>query len=84
MSVKPALEDLATTADIGRMLGISRSGAQQLTVRTPGFPEPIGKLGHYTIWWRPEVEDWISSRRLARSHRLGGRIRLIPKSPRRG
>lgn len=66
------------TADVGRMLDISRQGAQQLTVREHDFPEPIGKLGHYTIWWRPEVEEWIRRHRLA----YWGRRRLCRVAPR--
>jgi predicted DNA-binding transcriptional regulator AlpA len=70
--VKPSLDDLLTTADIGRMLGTSRQFAHQLTRSELDFPEPIGRLGHYMVWWRPEVEQWIARNRAGvyANHRL--------------
>lgn len=57
--MKPRIDQLATTTDIGRMLGISRQAAHQLTLSARDFPEPIGKLGHYMVWWHPELVAWV-------------------------
>ncbi|HEY8775816.1 MAG TPA: hypothetical protein VIM33_04960 [Gaiellaceae bacterium] len=51
-----------TTTEIGRLLGMSRQGAQQLSVRARDFPRPIGKLDNGWLWWRPEIEEWASNR----------------------
>lgn len=61
--MKPTLDQLATTAEIGRMLGMTRERARQIADEEWSFPEPIGKLGHYTVWWRPEVERWLDLHR---------------------
>jgi hypothetical protein len=61
MTPKVELEDLVTTADIGRRLGISRQAAAKLSTDDT-FPDPIGKLGNYRVWrWRP-VEKWALQR----------------------
>ena len=57
--MKPEIHDLLTTAAIGRMIGTSRQYAHFLTQHSTSFPEPIGKLGHYMVWWRPEIDAWI-------------------------
>lgn len=62
MGTKPTLDELWTTSHIARKLGITRQGAGQLAASQTDFPQPIGKLGHYTLWWRPEIEAWIDER----------------------
>jgi hypothetical protein len=81
-SVKPNLADLWTTTDIGRYLGVTRARASQIALNPPAdFPRAIGKLGHYTVWWRPEVESWAeasywpSPRRIASPRRVTKRGR---------
>lgn len=55
------LEDLVTAAEIGRRLGVSRQRAQQLS-QTGGFPTPLGRLGHYTVYRWHDVETWARAR----------------------
>ena len=54
------LEDLVTAAEIGRRLGVTRQRASQLAAR-PGFPKPLGRLGHYVIWRWSDVRAWLPS-----------------------
>jgi hypothetical protein len=63
---KPRLGELWTTTDVGRYLGITRQGAQQIVSEARDFPLSIGKLGHYTLWWAPEVKHWVSTRYIPR------------------
>lgn len=59
------VQDLAGTAEIAKMLGISRQRVYQLT-STPGFPEPECRLEMGNVWDAEKVRRW------ARAHgRLG-------------
>jgi predicted DNA-binding transcriptional regulator AlpA len=50
-------DELVTGAEAARRLGISRERVRQLAQRDD-FPEPVGRLGSYTVWrWR-DVERW--------------------------
>lgn len=51
--------DLAGTAEIARLLGVSRQRVQQLT-RTPGFPTPAATLGMGHVWHTADIRDWAS------------------------
>lgn len=41
------------------MFGLTREGARHVSLAWPDFPDPIGKLGHYVVWWRPEIVAWM-------------------------
>jgi hypothetical protein len=65
------LAELVTAAEIGRRLGITRQRVQQLA-NEGGFPEPLGRVGHYIVYrWR-DVEAWANS---------NGRTVQSPASP---
>lgn len=70
---KPRLEDLLTTAHIGGLIGTSRQWAHYIATTAEAFPEPIGNLGHYVVWWRPEIVEWLEQnpdgwRRIVQRH----------------
>lgn len=56
-------EDLVGTAEIARLLRLTRQRVQQLTRRDESFPAPVAKLSAGWIWRKADVEQW------ARDHR---------------
>lgn len=44
--------------EIGEMLGVSRSRANQIS-REAGFPRPLGKLHMGNVWRRTDIEAWM-------------------------
>jgi len=58
--------DLVSTAEISRMLGVSRQRVQQLT-RTAAFPPPAATLNMGSVWHTSDVLAWAeqTGRRLA-------------------
>jgi len=57
----PRIADLGApymgTAEIGRLIGVSRQRVHQLTAK-PGFPEPYDVLAMGKVWQRADVEAW--------------------------
>jgi predicted DNA-binding transcriptional regulator AlpA len=51
---------LVGSAEIGRMLGVSRQRVQQLISRAD-FPEPVVVLDMGKVWQRAEVSEWATS-----------------------
>jgi hypothetical protein len=51
------LDELVTSADIGRRLGLSKQRAHQLAAM-PAFPDPVGQVGRSAVWRWPDVEVW--------------------------
>ncbi len=49
--------ELVIAADIAERLGISRQRINVLS-GTPGFPQPIGKLGRSSVWRWNSIERW--------------------------
>lgn len=49
--------DLAGTAEIARLLGVSRQRVQQLS-RTPDFPTPAATLLMGHVWHTADIRDW--------------------------
>jgi hypothetical protein len=59
-SERVQLAELVTAAEIGRRLGLTRQRVQQLA-NEAGFPEPLGRVGHYIVYrWR-DIEAWAQS-----------------------
>ena len=52
-----AVHHLVGSAEIGRMLGVSRQRVQQLTAHAD-FPKPEVVLDMGKVWQRAEVETW--------------------------
>ncbi len=50
-------ERFVNLSDIGRMLGVSRQRAAQLSERED-FPEPAGLMGRGKVWRERDVERW--------------------------
>ena len=48
--------------EIGEMLGVTRSRANQLA-RERGFPRPYGVLHMGKVWRRVDIETWIRKRK---------------------
>ena len=55
------LDDLVTSADAGRRLGISRQRIGQLAQRED-FPRPLGRVGHAVVYRWSEIEAWAKAR----------------------
>ncbi|ADP84394.1 DNA-binding protein [Pseudofrankia inefficax] len=55
-------DDVWTTGDIGRRLGISAERARQLSHRD-GFPAPSVAHGKVRLWRPADVEQWIGEHR---------------------
>jgi predicted DNA-binding transcriptional regulator AlpA len=51
---------LVGSAEIGRMLGVSRQRVQQLISRKD-FPRPVVVLDMGKVWKRTEVSEWATS-----------------------
>jgi len=49
--------DLVSTAEIARLLGVSRQRVQQLT-KTGGFPPPAATLNMGSVWHTSDVVAW--------------------------
>jgi len=61
------------TAEIARMLGVSRSRVHQLARRVD-WPEPLDHLEAGAVWLRSDIERWIGEhpdRRPGRPRRDG-------------
>ena len=68
-TVVPALPELWTMADVGRVLRRTRSGVDKLRARDPQFPKPLkdgDKRGSRIYFVRQEVEAYLSARLSAR------------------
>jgi prophage regulatory protein len=52
-----AVHHLVGSAEIGRMLGVSRQRVQQL-IKRGDFPEPDVVLEMGKVWQRADVEAW--------------------------
>lgn len=52
-----AVHHLVGSAEIGRMLGVSRQRVQQLITRDD-FPKPEVVLDMGKVWKRGEIEKW--------------------------
>lgn len=59
-----AVHHLVGSAEIGRMLGVSRQRVQQL-INQPDFPKPEVALEMGKVWKREDVAEW------ARDHGRG-------------
>lgn len=56
------LPDLVTRAHIARRLHLSRAAVRD-AVGSPGFPAPVGRLGHWMVWRWSDVRRWAESAR---------------------
>jgi prophage regulatory protein len=54
------MHHLVGSAEIGRMLGVSRQRVQQLISR-PDFPKPEVVLDMGKVWKRADVIDWAKA-----------------------
>lgn len=52
-----AVHHLVGSAEIGRMLGVSRQRVQQL-IKRKDFPKPEVVLDMGKVWKRAQVEQW--------------------------
>lgn len=52
-----APEQLVNLSDIGRLLGVSRQRAAQLSERED-FPAPMGVMGRGKVWRLVDIEEW--------------------------
>ena len=55
-------DDLIDTAEIARMLGLSKRNVAERTTHQPDFPAPF-RYATARRWKRQEVVDWIESTR---------------------
>jgi len=52
-----ARTELVVAADIAKRLGLSRARVSMLAT-SPGFPQPLGRLGRSDVWRWSSVERW--------------------------
>lgn len=48
---------LVTATDIGRLIGVSRAWAHELT-KTEGFPSPVYRTRVIALWQEDSVQEW--------------------------
>jgi predicted DNA-binding transcriptional regulator AlpA len=54
------MNDLLGTADIARMLGLSRDYITDKLTKKPGFPKPRVAISQKTKRWaREDIEQWM-------------------------
>ena len=51
--------DLVSTAEIARLLGVTRQRVQQLA-KTNDFPEPAATLSMGSVWHTHDVRTWAA------------------------
>ena len=66
-----ALEDLITTAEAARRLGVSRERVRQYAKRDD-FPQPLGRIGIAVVWRWSDVEAWARRRDESRAAAASG------------
>jgi prophage regulatory protein len=54
--------ELMGTTEIGRLLGVSRQRADQVTKMT-GFPKPASELAQGRVWRKSDVTKWVAKHR---------------------
>lgn len=52
--------DLVSTAEIARLLGVTRQRVQQLA-KTPGFPVPAATLSMGSVWHTADIRAWAAA-----------------------
>ena len=52
------LSQLVTSAEIARMLDVSRQRVSELVVRDD-FPKPVGQVGRSSVWLAGDVKAWV-------------------------
>ncbi len=52
--------DLVSTAEIARMLGVTRQRVQQLA-KTTDFPEPAATLSMGSVWHTGDIRAWAAA-----------------------
>lgn len=50
---------MVSTAEIARLLGVTRQRVQQLA-KTPAFPRPAATLGMGNVWHTADIRAWAS------------------------
>lgn len=54
------MSDLLNTADIARLLGLSRDYTTDKLTKKPGFPKPRVAISQKTKRWaREDIENWM-------------------------
>ena len=51
--------DLVSTAEIARLLGVTRQRVQQLA-KTDGFPTPAATLSMGSVWHTDDIRAWAA------------------------
>lgn len=54
--------DLAGSAEVAEMLGISKQNLVNWRARKPDFPLPIVELAMSPIWSRKAIREWAQAR----------------------
>ena len=52
--------ELVSTAEIARLLGLTRQRVQQLA-KTPGFPPPAARLNMGAVWHTADIRCWATA-----------------------
>lgn len=62
-----ALDDLVTTAEAARRLGVSRQRVAQLADEHDDFPRPLGRVGQAVVYRWSDVQAWAAERERRRT-----------------
>lgn len=54
-------DSLAGSAEVARILGVSRQRVAKLATSSPGFPAPLAELAGGRVWARDAIEAWAAS-----------------------
>jgi hypothetical protein len=53
--------DLVTASEVAVLIGKTRQRVDQLD-GTPGFPVPAFRRDRIRLWWRADIEAWVSGK----------------------
>lgn len=64
---RPDISKIITVSEVAEILGMQRPHVHDRVISRPElkFPKPLGRIGNYQVYFRPEVEAWAKRRKAA-------------------
>ena len=54
------MESLVGITEIAERSGVTRAAVCNWRYRQDGFPEPLAVLAFGSIWWWPQIKQWLT------------------------